>query len=416
MEDSPSPAAPAQPRRVGRRPMVLATVLAAAGIAGCGTSNPEPAADPRTPTVTGTPTAETDPEPTSDPSRVSAPSPLEGWTLEEKVGQLMMVGVNADAPQDAAYDAVSSRHVGNVFIGGRPRSGSQAVAAVVASLTDLVGPDTTRDTPLLVATDQEGGEVQVLGGEGFSSVPAALEQSTWSREELVAAAGTWGKELADVGVTMNLAPVADLVDIPDPSANGPIGTWGREYGHDAATVLAQATAFAAGMEASGVLATYKHFPGLGRVRANTDTTADVVDDVTARTDDSAVSVFADAIAGGARAVMMSSATYSLIDPTAPAVFSPVVVTDMLRQDLGFTGLIITDDVSAALQVQDWSPADRAVMAVRAGCDMVLASGDPSVAAEMVDALVAQAQSDPDFAARVEESAQRIVELKAGSLA
>jgi len=132
-----------------------------------------------------------------------------------------------------ATEAVASQHVGNIFIAGRTTAGSQATQKVISSFTSKVGPGTTHATPMLVATDQEGGEVQVLAGSGFSDIPSALDQSAQPRDQLVASARTWGKELADVGVNMNLAPVADLVDIARPASNEPIGRWGREYGHDA---------------------------------------------------------------------------------------------------------------------------------------------------------------------------------------
>jgi len=112
--------------------------------------------------------------------------------------------------------------------------------------------------------------------------------------------------------------------------------------------------------------------------------------------------------------MVSSATYALIDASAPAVFSSKIVTDMLRTEMGFSGVVITDDVSAAVQVQGVAAGDRAVQAIRAGCDIVLASAEPAVAADMVKALIAAAQSDPAFAARVDESAARVLALK-GSL-
>jgi len=324
----------------------------------------------------------------------------------------MMVGVDAQAPKQSSNEAVDTHHVGNIFIAGRTTAGSQATQKVISSFTSKVGPGTTHATPMLVATDQEGGEVQVLSGSGFSDIPSALDQSAQPRDQLVASARTWGKELADVGVNMNLAPVADLVDIARPASNEPIGRWGREYGHDAATVSSQAGAFAEGMQASKVIPTYKHFPGLGRVKDNTDTSAGVVDSTTTRSADTAVSViFGAAIAAGAPVIMVSSATYSLIDPSAPAVFSSTIVTDMLRTQMGFSGVVITDDVSAAVQVQDVSAGDRAVRAIRAGCDLVLASADPTVAADMVKALIATARSDPAFAARVDESATRVLNLK-----
>ena len=415
MDDLSSPDAPSlAPRRgTGRRPVVLAGLLAATALTRCARGESGPATEQATADRT-----RTDPDDVSASAAAStAPAdtdPLEGWSPEERAGQLIMVGVETAGPRLASIDAVSTHHVGNVFIAGQTHAGAEAIRGVVDAMTALVGPDTTHGTPLLVATDQEGGQVQVLQGSGLSTIPSALEQAAMPAQDLRARALTWGQELADVGVTMNLAPVADLVDIPDPSANAPIGAWEREYGNDPATVLDHATAFAQGMEEAGVIAVYKHFPGLGRVTANTDTASGVTDDVTARSEDPAVSVFADAIGKGAKVVMVSSAIYSLIDSSAPALFSSVVVTDMLRGDLGFTGVIITDDVSAAAQVQDRTPAERAVQAVRAGCDIVLASGDPSTAIDMVRALVDQARDDPAFADRIDQSAARVLDLKTAS--
>ena len=401
--------------------MLLAAFLGTGSLAGCsllpGSSSAgssSPSVRPTTPkpaasSVAPSPTAATSPTPSA--TATAAAGALAGWSLEEKVGQLMMVGVDATTPTQSSAQAVETHHVGNIFIAGRTTAGSQATQKVIASFTGKVGPGTTHSTPMLVATDQEGGEVQVLSGAGFSDIPSAMEQSAQSREQLVAAARTWGKELAGVGVNMNLAPVVDLVDISRPTSNDPIGRWGREYGHDAATVSSQAGAFAEGMRTSKVIPTYKHFPGLGRVKDNTDTSTGVVDSTTSRLPDAAVGVFANAIAAGAQVIMVSSATYSLIDSSAPAVFSSKIVTDMLRTEMGFSGVVITDDVSAAVQVKDVGAGDRAVRAIRAGCDLVLASADPTVAADMVRALIATAQSDPAFAARVDESATRVLNLK-----
>ena len=415
MDDLSSPDAPSlAPRRgTGRRPVVLAGLLAATALTRCARGESGPATEQATADRT-----RTDPDDVSASAAASTDpadtDPLEGWSPEERAGQLIMVGVETAGPRLASIDAVSTHHVGNVFIAGQTHAGAEAIRGVVDAMTALVGPDTTHGTPLLVATDQEGGQVQVLQGSGLSTIPSALEQAAMPAQDLRARALTWGQELADVGVTMNLAPVADLVDIPDPSANAPIGAWEREYGNDPATVLDHATAFAQGMEEAGVIAVYKHFPGLGRVGANTDTASDVTDGTTAPSGDAAVSVFADAIGGGARVVMVSSAVYPLIDDSSPAVFSPAVVTDMLRGDLGFTGVVITDDVSAAAQVQEWDPGQRAVRAVRAGCDIVLASGDPSTAIDMVRALVDQARDDPAFADRIDQSAARVLDLKTAS--
>ena len=324
--------------------------------------------------------------------------------LAAQVGQLFMVGVLLGKDQSAAVSAVTDRDVANIFLEGRSTAPTAEVATLVEQFTSL----DPAGLGMFVAVNQEGGNVQTLQGEGFSAIPTALEQA---QSGLTATqAEGWGSELAAAGVNLNLAPVADLVDIADPTANEPIGYWQREYGTDAATVEQSIGAFISGMNAAGVGTVIKHFPGLGRTTGNTDT-ADQVTDTVTQAGDAAVEVFAAGIADGADMVMASTAVYTQIDPDAPAAFSPVVIDGLLRTELGYDGVCITDDVSGATQVLGWTPAERAVLAIEAGCDIVLVSNDPNVAAEMVDAVVARAEADPEFAARVGQSAQRVVKLK-----
>jgi len=369
-----------------RRILVVTAVAASLALTGCG-QMPTPSASPTSPTPTPTPT------PTVDP--------LEGLTLQQRVGQLFMVGTPAGGAGAEALSAVTDRHVGSIFLSGRSSAGTAATAAVVAQFSSIA------ERPLYVATDQEGGQVQVLSGPGFSAIPAALDQGAMAPGDLQAAATTWGAELASAGVNFNLAPVADVTTGPD-SNNQPIARFFREYGYDPATVQSHAQAFIDGMDSSGVITTIKHFPGLGYVEGNTDNTAGVTDTVVSADN---IQAFPGLITGGAPVVMVSSAIYSLIDGSAPAVFSPTVVTTVLRGDLGFDGLVITDDVSGATQVQAWSPADRAILSIQAGVDIVLVSRTPAVAAEMIDAVIAKAQAEPDFAALVDAAARRVIESK-----
>lgn len=421
--------APPLPGRPLRRRSLLLGAATAAALAGCGsidTSSSGGGSAGGTPSSAASATPSASPSPSATPTTSASASAsataaasadetaggisLDGWTLEQKVGQLLMVGVDAGSTT-APSRYVTELHVGGVFLSGRSSRGATAAKALVDSLQALVTESSTHGSRLLVSTDQEGGNVQVLSGAGFSTMPTALTQAASGAEALKASATTWGAELASAGVTMNLAPDADLVDIANPTANAPIGQWKREYGNDAATVTACAGAFAAGMGASGVIPTFKHFPGLGRVTENTDTASGVTDTVTTR-DDASVGVFRDLIAEGTCAVMASSADYSLIDAGTPACFSYVVITELLRGDLGFEGVVITDDVAAAVQVSGWTPGDRAVSAVKAGCDIVLASADASVADDMVAALLEEAKDDAGFAAQVDASVKRILSLKA----
>jgi beta-N-acetylhexosaminidase len=295
-----------------------------------------------------------------------------------------------------------------VFLSGRSTLGVDATRAVVDQLTAAAA---STPIPLLVATDQEGGEVQVLRGPGFSAIPTALVQGGENAVALQADAAQWGAELAAAGVNLNLAPVADVVADPaSAAANAPVGAFDREFGFDPQTVAEHAAAAMAGMRDAGVITSPKHFPGLGLVTENTDTTAGVTDDLTDR-DSPSVRVAEQLIAQGASCLMVSTADYSLLDPGVPAAFSPTVVSGLLRRDLGFAGVVITDDLSGASQVTAWSPADRAILSIEAGDDLVLVSRYPQYAAEMMDAVVAKARTDAAFAAKVDAAARRVLALK-----
>ena len=367
------------------------------------TASPTPSPAP-TPTSTATPTAA--PTPTPTPTAVD---PLAGMTLKDRVAQLFMVGTSLDRADRVTLSAVADQHIGGIFLRGRSHAGTAPTAALVdrfASRSPRHGP------PLWVATDQEGGQVQVLSGRGFDDMPSALAQAEHGCDGLQADARRWGRQLTRAGVTMNLAPVADVVASARAARkNPPIGRLDREYGFGAKSVVRCAGAVAGGLRDAGVLPTFKHFPGLGRTAANTDFTADVVDTKVGATS-SDVSVYRHLLADGPAVVMVSTAVYERIDPTAPAAFSAPVVTDLLRGDLGFDGVVMTDDISNTAAVADIPPAKRAVRAIRAGVDLLLLSADSATFAPMYRAVLRTARNDPAFAAHVNSSARRIVALKA----
>jgi len=321
-----------------------------------------------------------------------------------------MVGGAATGAGTATLAAVSGRHVGNVMLTGRSAGGVTRTRAAVERVQQQVRPDSTGRVPLFVATDQEGGAVQVLSGPGFTELPSALEQGAWPSGTLQDRAAGWGQELCRAGVTLDLAPVADTV--PSAAAartNPPIGRFQREFGYTPGQVGDHAAAFAAGMASAGVDTAVKHFPGLGRVTGNTDTTSGVTDRTTT-THDAYLAPFRQTVRAGSGFVMMSTAIYARIDPSAPAAFSAKAV-NVLRQDVGFTGVVISDDLGSARQVAAWSPGERAVLFLRAGGDMVL-TVDPTVLPAMYDATLALAQRDPSFRRQVDASALRVLRAKA----
>jgi beta-N-acetylhexosaminidase len=371
-----------------------------------GSGSPSANASPRVPTASASPrvpTATPGPEPTPGAPDLSL---VDGWTLEEKVGQIVMVGLPVAGPFQPTFDMLRDQKIGGVFLHGRTTAGRQPVKNLVDA---AVGAAAQERESLFVATDQEGGAVQVLRGRGFSDIPSALDQAELTAPDLRERSRVWGAELAAAGVNLNLAPVLDLVPGATASSNAPIGVFGRNYGYTAESVIAHGNAFAQGQRDAGVQTSIKHFPGLGRVTGNTDSTAGVTDTVTGA-DAPSVDVFDAGIDAGSGLVMMSSAIYTRIDPKAPAVFSPAAVG--LVRELGFDGVIISDDLSAAAQVASVPAGRRAVRAVDAGVDLVLASARPSAAPAMVGALIRTARDDPAFAAKVDAAAARVVAAKA----
>lgn len=385
--------------RAGRSALAAALAGVLAFAAGCA---PEPG--PATPTTSApSPTGSTAAtEPPATPSDPAAALGLAGC-----VGQVLMVGTPVDTVSPDAAAAIRDRGVGGLFLHGRSSSGVDATAALVAQFRDLAPEG---DPRLWVATDQEGGEVQVLSGPGFDEMPYAIRQADLGPDALRTAAATWGGQLAAAGIDVNLAPVADIVTSSETRLdNPPIGALGRQYGYDEQTVAAGAGAFADGMRGAGVLPTFKHFPGLGRVDANTDYTAEVLDTVVSA-DSPDVDVYRELTASGPSLVMVGTARYQNIDPDNPAAFSSAVL-DLLRDRVGFDGVVITDDLSAAAAAEIVAPGDRAVEALSAGVDIVLASADPTVLPAMYDAVLARAQSDAGFAERVDESCGRVLTAK-----
>ncbi|WP_324784965.1 glycoside hydrolase family 3 N-terminal domain-containing protein [Streptomyces sp. H51] len=335
-----------------------------------------------------------------------------GMTQAQRIGQLFMGGVSASSPSATDLGTLRDQHVGSVMLTGRSSAGVTATRDVVDGIRGQADTVSGRRVGLLVATDQEGGQVQVLSGPGFSTMPNALTQGGWSTSTLRSRAAGWAGELRSAGVDLNLAPVADVVPADLGTRNQPIGRYYREYGHTPDVVASHSKAFAVGSERAGVMTTLKHFPGLGRVIGNTDTTANVVDSVTTTTS-SYLTPFRSGIQAGSPFVMVSLATYSKIDSHHIAAFSPTVVRKLLRTQLGFKGVVISDDLGQAVAVRSYTPAQRATGFLAAGGDLIL-TVKPSIVPAMAQAVGSRMQTDAAFRSGVADSVHRVLAAKAAA--
>jgi beta-N-acetylhexosaminidase len=248
----------------------------------------------------------------------------------------------------------------------------------------------------LVMVDQEGGEIRTVGWAG----PAAGQPEQGGPDDVRRSARATARQLTSAGVNVNLAPVADV-----PAGPAPVMGF-RAFAGDAAGIAARTRAAIEGLRDGGVAATAKHFPGLGRAQVNTDdasatVTGPLVNDLVP---------FRAAIEARAPLVMLSHALYPALDRNRIASQSPRIVTGLLRERLGYEGVIVTDSIEAQA-VLDRSGVGRAAeRSLRVGADLVLATGSASWS-QIHPWLLRRARASPAFRDRLRESAVRVIELK-----
>jgi beta-N-acetylhexosaminidase len=325
----------------------------------------------------------------------------------QRVGQLFLVGI-AGAPQAEVAQAVRTYHFGSLLWEGTSTAGVAADRRATEAIQSLASSAATAKVRFFIAANQEGGQVQELTGPGFSAIPSALTQGQLSAAELQRRAAAWGRELRSAGVNLDLAPVMDVVPSATASQNAPIGALQREFGHTPQVTGAHGAAFIRGLRQAGVAATAKHFPGLGRVVGNTDFSSGVVDTTTGPKS-SYLQSFEAAIKASVPFVMVALATYTRIDSHHLAAFSSRVMR-LLRQQLNFNGVIVSDDLGAAAAVAGLSPATRAIDFLTAGGDLITSQSLPAAIA-MDQAILNRAINDAAFRSEVNTAAMSILWAK-----
>lgn len=384
---------------------LVTCVIALALIAtGCDGSSSSQAESTSAPAVSHAPLSPA-PVPSPSPAASCATRVFDRMTEAQRVGQLFLAGLPTQGgPGAELTDAIRAAHLGSVLFVGDTGAGVAAVRSMTSAVQRLAGGNA--GVRFFVAANQEGGQIQPLSGPGFSAMPSAVTQGTTPVAALTRDARTWGRQLAAAGVNLNLAPVLDVVPPGTASQNAPIGQLDREYGDNPGTVISHGVAFIDGMRAAGVATTAKHFPGLGRVRGNTDFTANVVDSVTTA-NDPYLSTYRAAVDAGVPFVMVALASYTKIDAGHLAVFSRTIVTGLLRDGMDFHGVIVSDDLGAAAAIAGIPPAARAIDFLAAGGDMIT-SQTASAAVAMDQAVLRKAAEDARFRGVVSDAVLKIL--------
>jgi beta-N-acetylhexosaminidase len=327
-------------------------------------------------------------------------SGLGGMSLRDMVGQMFVVSMGGTEPDYYIEKMVRERNIGGVILFGYNMKSENQVASLTRSLQDL-SMRTEPAVPLFVAVDQEGGDIG--SAPWVAPEPAAAEVgSHGDPEEARDAAARMGRQLMKAGVNTDLAPVVDT------GFGAAIGN--RAYGDDPELVSRMGRAAVRGFEDAGVVSAAKHFPNHGAANSDSHVSLPVVrhDAQTLKSHD--LPPFEAAIEAGVPMVMVGHLVYPAIDPDHPASLSEDAIS-MLRGDLGFRGVVVTDDLAMQGATGGGSPAKAAVDAVEAGADLLLISSFPQQQAEAYDAVVKAVESGEIPRSRIEKSVGRLLEVK-----
>jgi beta-N-acetylhexosaminidase len=397
----------------------MAAASVAAALAGCAAPAPS-----GTPSASGTrvvpgppgPSPSSPPPtavlPTATPSTPSAtPDPA---VLRSKIARMLMVGFRGleIGPGDPISKALALGLGGAILFdrdqttgGSRNVASPDQLAALTASLRRAA------EAPLLVAIDQEGGKVSRLNpAMGFPATKTEATIGATGDPDVARAAGrATGATMAAAGVDLDLAPVVDLDVNPK---NPAIGALGRSFSADPSIVAAMAEAEIRGLHEAGVRATLKHFPGLGSAAANTDF---AIVDVTKTWTKRELEPFRTLIGTGLPdAIMSGNIVNRTLDPSNPASLSTATVDGLLRGQLGWTGVVITDDLGAVAITSRFKQTEAVARAIEAGNDVLLFANQatyvPDLAVRLIDAIAGLVASGRITEARIDASIARLDRL------
>ena len=327
---------------------------------------------------------------------------LASLTLGQKVGQVVMGGFPGPTADPATLAAVRDGTLGNIVLFARNCPDPQTVAHLTRSLQDAA------PVPLLIAADQEGGAVSRLT-EGATVMPGAMALGATDDPALAErVAEVMADEMRAVGINAVLAPVADVNANP---LNPVIGV--RAFGEDPAQVGRFVVAMTRGFQARGVAACLKHFPGHGDTGVDSHLALPRIEHSLAHLEAVDLVPFRAGIAAGAALVMTTHILFPALDPDHPSTLSRAILTDLLRDRLGFKGVVITDSMEMQGITQDRTPAQACLAAFAAGADIVCPSHERADQAEAYRLILEAVRRGDIPPARLDAAVGRVLALKRG---
>jgi beta-N-acetylhexosaminidase len=323
-------------------------------------------------------------------------------TVRAACGQLLSVGFDGPTAPAELLGRIGRSEVGGVMLFRPNVVDPPQVAGLVRTLREA-----SPAAPLVVSADQEGGLVQRVR-RPLTEWPDMLSVGSAGDPTRTEAVGrALGAELAALGIAWDLAPVLDVHTNP---ANPVIGN--RSFGRTPQAVIAQAFAFWRGLRAAGILGCGKHFPGHGDTRTDSHFDLPVVPHPPERLRAIELAPFQAAATAGAEAIMTAHVMFPALDPRWPATLSRELLTGVLRGQLGFEGMIVSDDLGMKAVADRWPIEELMVASLLAGADHFLIRGDAARQVAAWEALVKEAEARVEVRERVLESAARVAAFKA----
>jgi len=322
---------------------------------------------------------------------------LSHLSLPQLCGQLIVVGFEStELPDELAADLAAGLRAGVILF----RRNTPTVASTWTNCCQVQAACDPQ-LPPLIAVDQEGGRVSRLP-EPVPTLPSMRTLGCIDDVSLIErAAETVARGLVTLGFNCNFAPVLDVDSNP---LNPVIGD--RSFSNEPHQVARCGLAFSRGLNRGGVLACGKHFPGHGDTLHDSHVQLPRVERSLDELERTELLPFREAAAQPIDALMTAHVVFSALDPAAPATLSRTIITELLRNQWSYQGLVISDDLEMGAIRQNYSLQLSAVEAIRAGCDLVLVCHSTQAASQVLDALVNEAECSPEFCDRVYESARR----------
>ena len=318
----------------------------------------------------------------------------------DKVGQLLMIGIHGKTLNDDAKFMLNEYRVGGIILFDRNMESKDQVKSLITDINKTS--KSAGLTPLFIGIDQEGGAVARMEDQ-LIKVPPAEELGKEPIEQAVSLAKQSGTELKDLGFNINFAPVADLGL-----------TYGRSFSTNPDDVVRYASAVGKAYDEAGLWYSYKHFPGIGKtdVDLHADTSVVPVSKETLLNEDT--KVFVDLIKQSkpnTYAIMVSHAMYPQIDSEHPSSLSKAIITDWLRKDMGYNGVVVTDDMDMGALAKHYTFGDMAVQSILAGSDILLVCHEYEHMQEAYNGLMKAVKDGRISKERLDESVKRILLMK-----